>query len=233
MCERDRDVVVFARLAGSAERLGGDADDGEGNLVELDRAADGGGVAGEVTLPETIRDDGDRRGVGAVVLGGERPADPRLHAESAVVFAGGKLGGGGGVGRAVDEDIALPEGRKAEDGAEDVLLRGELVDRDQGKRGDRVTSGDGIAAAVAVARADGESVLALDDPEDHQFLRLADGERAQQQFVDETKDGGVRPDAEGERKHRGEREARRLDQLTKGKAQVGEHVKRRAERLEG
>jgi hypothetical protein len=48
--------------------------------------------------------------------------------------------------------------------------------------------------------------------------------RLEEERIDETKDGGVDADPEGEHDHRRRRESPRLSELPKGKPEVMEHI---------
>ena len=56
------------------------------------------------------------------------------------------------------------------------------------------------------------------------LLGLRHRQRAQHDVIDESEDGGVGADADGERENRGKRVARRFAELMEGEAEVGPEV---------
>src|SRR5258707_3105193 len=52
---------------------------------------------------------------------------------------------------------------------------------------------------------------------------LLEGQAAQEQIIDQSKDSGVQPDPEREREHGEQSEPRRLEQLTKSEANISHH----------
>jgi hypothetical protein len=52
---------------------------------------------------------------------------------------------------------------------------------------------------------------------------LLEGQAAQEQIIDQSKDGGVQPDPERERKHGEQSKPGRLEQLTKSEANISHH----------
>jgi len=56
-----------------------------------------------------------------------------------------------------------------------------------------------------------------------QARRLLEGQSAQEEIIDQSKDGGVQPDPEREREHGEQSEPRRLEQLTKSEANISHH----------
>jgi hypothetical protein len=52
---------------------------------------------------------------------------------------------------------------------------------------------------------------------------LLEGQAAQEQIIDQSKDGGVQPDPEREREHGEQSKPGRLEQLTKSEANISHH----------
>jgi len=66
--------------------------------------------------------------------------------------------------------------------------------------------------------------LLLETRENVQQARwLLEGQAAQEQIIDQSKDGGVQPDPEREREHGEQSEPRRLEQLSKSEAKISHH----------
>ena len=71
------------RVGREPHALGHDADDRVGDLVDLQRAADHGGIAAVAVLPELIADDDDGAAPAASSPGAEVAAEKRLLAQQA------------------------------------------------------------------------------------------------------------------------------------------------------
>jgi len=56
-----------------------------------------------------------------------------------------------------------------------------------------------------------------------QARRLLEGQAAQEQIIDQSKDSGVQPDPEREREHGEQSKPGRLEQLTKSEANISHH----------
>ena len=67
------------RVGGKPHALGHDADDRVGDFIDLERAADDGGIAAVPVLPDAVTDDHDWRGAGRVVTRREVAPEKRLH----------------------------------------------------------------------------------------------------------------------------------------------------------
>ena len=100
--EGKEDVGRELDAGGSGEAGWVDANDGDGDEVELDGFADDGGRAAEETGPEAIADDGDGAGAGRGVVGWlDGAAENGLNAELLVEVSGDEFARDG-VGVAVD-----------------------------------------------------------------------------------------------------------------------------------
>ena len=173
-----------------------DTDDGVRVAVDAEHAADDRGIAAVAFLPETVGQQHDLILAGLRLLGGERAADLRLHAEGvehvcvgedAVEALGGlaRLGHGGkipGVGRQRQKGGRLVAQLALFDFGEIVVLP---------------------AARVAVER--------------DQALRLGEGRVAEEQRIDEAEHRGVHADAERQGDQGDDRETRVLEEGAEGK----------------
>ena len=182
--------VGDSSLFGSSEIARADADDFEGLVADVERAAEDVGIAAEAVIPVVPGEDRIGTGTGAAVIGGgEQAAERGLKAEEREHVAGDindvgllhvVVGGPGDV-RAVG----------VADGDEVGLVL------------------DGIAHELEVRRG---PVAVLDRlaveadhlaGEDVELAGIGDGQRAPEQGVDKTEGGDTGADAEGERKHSG------------------------------
>jgi hypothetical protein len=92
LAERDPEIRVVREL----ETLGHHADHGRRNLVDLDRAAEYGGIAAVAILPDAVAENHHRAGAGTIVVREEIAPDERLLADQLE-----------GVGRDVRSDEAF------------------------------------------------------------------------------------------------------------------------------
>ena len=86
--------VGVQRVVAAVERCRGHAGHGEHRAVQVQRAADHGGVRRELAAPPAVADHGDARRAGAVVVRRQRAAERRGHAEGPEVAAADQLDGG-------------------------------------------------------------------------------------------------------------------------------------------
>ncbi len=94
--EGKEDVGRELDAGGSGEAGWVDANDGDGDEVELDGLADDGGRAAEEAGPETVADDGNGAGAGCVVVGWlDGAAESGLNAELLVEVSGDEFAGDG------------------------------------------------------------------------------------------------------------------------------------------
>ena len=211
-----------AALRNSEEAFRRDSDDREREPVHLHRSADDRGIPAERPHPESVPDDGHRRGARRIVRGLETPSENRSDAEHGEVVSGNQQAGCDG-GRAADRNVDVVGGKKREeigqpgDAAPDFAVR----------RGGNA-AGIGSAVLLGVARVDVRCVGAFVDPplEYRQPLRLRDRQRVEQHSADDAVDGDVGADPERERQHGHGGEGRALAQQPRGVADI------RPERLE-
>ena len=182
--------VSDSSLFGSSEIARADADDFEGLVADVERAAEDVGIAAEAVIPVVPGEDrigGDTGG--AVIGGGEQAAERGLKAEEREHVAGDindvgllhvVVGGPGDV-RAVG----------VADGDEVGLVLDGIAHEVEVRRGPVVVLG---RLAVEAGHLAGEDV---------ELAGMGDGQRAPEQGVDKTEGGDTGADAEGERKHSG------------------------------
>jgi len=178
-----------------------DADDREGNSIERQRPSNRVGGAAEAPLPERVADDDDRSIPTALVLvvgAGERQAE-HGHDTKRVEHSRGRPD-------AVDE-LGDPAARQVEplraprEGAVEELPLLQFAP-------DRISPGIGpLRGGVG---------------QDREPMRVLDGQRAQDEAVDEREDRGICADPERERQDGDRRHDGRSDQLTDCHAEIVE-----------
>ena len=167
---------------GAVKRGCGDADDGELVLIDLDGAADDGGVGVEVRAPETIADDDDGKFAGGVseFRGQKEAAEFGLDAEN---------------GEEISGDELAPY-------AFSVLFTADA-------EGGGVRDGDAVKKLEAIAKVN-EVRVGVRDPlavrgdgfKDHEAVGIGDAaEGLEQNRVDPGESGGGGADADGKRQH--------------------------------
>jgi hypothetical protein len=175
-----------------------DADDGDGMVIELDGAAEGGRFGVEVGFPEGEAEDGDvvaaREGFGRV----EGASEEGLGAQDGEELGGGVLGVDvGGFAAAGKGEVGGGADREAFKGLTLALPVEEV--------------GEGYEVGVTVR-------LGLVERDD--AVEVGDGERAEDDGVHDAEGGGVDADADGQGKDRREGEAGGFPELAEGIANV-------------
>ena len=198
--ERPRHDDIVA-VEGHGQHGRQDADDLAGDAVDLDHAADDGGVAAEAVFPEAAVDHGDRCAALGVLGRGELPAAHRREPEDGQEIRGGVeaedlLGLAGALGQR--EAVA---GGHADVG-EDILPRAvglELGPRQRGRL---------------------QAALVVDRPDADERLRVRVGQRPQHDGLQDAEQCGAGADGDGHREHGDGGEPGRLAQGTEGELQV-------------
>ena len=187
------------------EPFGGDADDGEGAVVDADRPADDRRIAAEALLPAAMGEHDHGGAAGGLAVGGhEDAAQLRGDGEGGEGAGGGDLdpgalGGPAVVGAEVRGHGLVGEHRlHAAETLAVVLEVGE---------GDRVGRGPGLAA--------------LGD--EHDAVGVGHRHALEEEGADDAEDVRVDGDAEGQREHDDGGVARGAGELAEGEAEVGEH----------
>ena len=202
------------REAIAIEAFGGNASDGNGLGVDKESAADNRAIASVGTLPSFVAHDRHNGSAFAIVLIGKEAADVRAQTESAKVIAGDEFAHDGACvflgAIAANGDGTIAEacldGREIFELGE--ILSEELI-RGSGK--------EGIVAAIAGA---GRDTAVVGVAEADEGGGISDGEIFEKDGVDESEDGGVGANAEGEGEDGGGGEARSFGELTRGEAEV-------------
>jgi hypothetical protein len=153
-----------------------------------------------------VREHGHRaRALGARVVGRQRAAERRTHAQHAEVVGGDERGLHGARGLALAQRDARPAERG--DAREHRPLGVERLHVGEAER----TRVDRVPVAAPGAED-------ADEP-----LRLLHRQRAQEDRADEREDRRIGPDAEGQREGGGRGEAGGACETAQALAQVGEH----------
>ena len=194
--ERDRHPELFA-VGGVVERRRHDADDVVGASVERDAAPDRRRIAAEPPRPEAVAEHGDLFASGLILLLREHAAVRRRQIEDAEVA---------GRDPAADQPLGVVAVRQVE--------ARELLGSDGAERA------DWLDAVDEVARRDVVAIVADELVDREQSIRVREGEWLQHHRPDRTEDGRGRADAECERQHRDEAEARVLEELPAGEGDV-------------
>ena len=214
-----------------------DADDRELRVVHRDRLADHVRIAAEAIAPVRVAEHRDRAVAAlAIVVGADDAPDGRADAEHLEERARHELARHA-LGLALDADVH-GEAPAGEEAGEDLRRRRRVRHRPARARQPRGRVDEAVPevfvhrerqhvaariAAVVVARA----------AEQHELLGLSHGDRAQQHFVDQREDGGVRADAQGDRQQRDRREKRGAAEAADGVSQIARKVLHRACALDG
>src|SRR4029077_18594577 len=170
------------------------------DAVEYERASDHVWIAPQSPFPKTIRDDSD---IGAFLFLRQKCAAPnRAQAEHIEPV------------RCRLEDRTLKRIAKSGHGRGDTILTSKSVE-----------NGLPIAEMHETRRGEWEiDRLLLETTENVEQARwLLEGQSAQEQVIDQSKDGGVQPDPERKCEYGKESEPRRLEQLTKSEANISHH----------
>jgi hypothetical protein len=192
-------------VAGGDDEIGGHhADDVERSGVELDGAADDGGIGAEAAAPERIGEDDGAEAGGLDIRGRDDGAERGARAHEWKDFGGDALdeGGLGGIGAAEGGGFV----------AEKAGAR---------KRGGAFVERDGVAVGDArgVVAASGERVFV-----DHEEARgVAVGERAEEEAVEKREDNDGGGEGDAERRDDGERERGGAAEGGEAVAKEGEH----------
>ena len=158
-----------------------DADDGHVVVVESEGLADDLRIGRETRLPVGVVEDDVGVGVGdAVVFGSEDTTEIRIKAEGGEVVAGDQLKINA-FSLTVEREAA-GESKTGEHVGEDIVVSSEIAEH--GMR-------DGVAAPIA-------AVVAAVHGEEDEFLGILDGEKAEEDLIEESENGGVSADAKGE-----------------------------------
>jgi hypothetical protein len=205
---RDEEVAGALEVR-AREALRRDADHGERAPVDGHRAPDDARVGAEALAPQPVAEHDDRARHGRGVLVGDEEAPERgAHAEHREVVPRDELAPDGEAGRAA----ALHHRRRGavgDDALQPACPRAEV---------EVVRVGARPVAPVA------DAVLGpLARVHAHELPGPLDGERPQEERVDEAEDDGVDADAQGERADGGQREAGRLHELAQRITNVLQH----------
>ena len=191
--------VAAEERAGEAVRH--DANHGERRPVDRERPADDGRIAAEAAFPEPVGQH-DHRSRLDVLFSREAAADRRLRAQHGEVAAGGDLQQDlfGGVAVA---PVHLREGERRHLG-EHLVLRAQIL-------------------VVQVRQREVARIARVGHEHGRETAGLLDGNRPEQDRVDQAEDSGVGADAKRKRQHGDRREPRTLDEQTGGVLDVVKH----------
>src|SRR4026208_2132871 len=170
------------------------------DAVEYERASDHVWIAAQSPFPKTIRDHSD---IGAFLFLRQKCAAPnRAQAEHIEPI------------RCRLEDRNLKRIAKSAHRGGDTILTSKSVE-------------NGLPIAEMHETRCGQweidRVLLETGKDVEQPRWLLEGQAAQEQIIDQSKDGGVQPDPERERKHGEQSKPGRLEQLTKSEANISHH----------
>jgi hypothetical protein len=201
-------------VGGKTERTlrGNYADDGVGLAIEFDRLADGVWIGGEVFLPEFVAED-DGAIAGLHVGGGEHAAVQRADSENREEIFG---------------DFRRFEALRFGAAFGGDLLRGVSMDSDGGEGSGRTANVGDIGKRDAEIGKVEEGAPSVDVDE---FVGTREWERAEEDGVDDGKDGGVGADTEGESEDGNSGEGGGFSEEAEGEAGVVEERFYERERL--
>ena len=181
----------------------GDAHDREGVAVELEQVPDDTRISSEPALPVAVVEHGHRARVGLmVVLGTQGAADRRPHPEDVEEVAGDDF-----PERSLGLTLGFEtqgHGKAGQDAREDLVLVAKVPVH--GIRERLVGEERALVGARAV--------------EQHQLLGAGHGQEPQEDLIQQGEDRGVGADAQTQRGHHQQGEARILGQHPDGVAQV-------------
>src|SRR5437762_3540915 len=194
-----------------------DADDGDGDLVDLDDLADDVRAAAEAALPEAFAQHRDRRRRRRVVGGDEGAADERRDPEHLEEIAR-RLEAGDDFRRlAVGGEAALePRRARGETGERRAARGAQPLDRGIRERRANVAARGILARPLVVARLL-DHVVAADPLQTDERVGPIDAvERLEQQAVERVEKRDVRADAERDREHDDTRSSLALEEQATG-----------------
>jgi hypothetical protein len=210
--ERQGDIRRLADLHRARKRGWRDANQRHRHSVDLNRFADGGGIAAEAGLPVPI---GNHRDCGCrwkIVRGRERTADDRGHPKTGVIVARHQLPERDDLRLPVDEHIDAIDWRVSEHRVESRMVVVETLELEQRERRAGVTAGDRIDGPVGLTGSGQPAAPTFDVTEKDELPRVLHRQCAKEHVVDQAEDGRVRADAKGQCEHHHGCEAAVLEQ---------------------
>ena len=176
------------------------SDDGVGLSLDLDRASDDAGVAGEAALPEPVGKNGDLRSAGHVLRRVEDAAQKGPHAEHRKSRSG-NLYGVQALGRSASRQIEVSR----------HSFHGVLEDRRLALEIRDLGNGEGNVRLIELRQARARR---------HDAVGALVGPRIEERALDEREDGDARTGGDAEHQDRRGREARAAAQRPDGLPEV-------------
>src|ERR1700678_2127430 len=191
-------MVQPARVKGKLEAARHDADDGVGTAIEIDGFSNDLRIGLKALAPQGITDQGNGRRVFVLALG-EAAAQHRLYAEQGKQRSGDALG------------FCLKRFACAADFESSLKKAGNL-------RKGMVVAGE--ADHIGRRNIDGVELVFNALVQADNAVRLIEGQWPQQHGFNDGIDSSYAADADGQRQHSGQSEARRLAQLAQAEAKI-------------
>ncbi len=182
-----------------------DADNGERDIVDVDGLTKRLVRAAETSLTQRETDGRDGRSSSAVIIGRNQASSRGPNRKTAEVIARHILYLGE-LGVAADSQIESACALVSEDGREYGVIAAEEV---EGGIGEKTANKSSVGIPIAIVMAVGAVHLGLGrmPPQQHQRLRIGDGQRAQEDGIHKAEYGGVGSNAESEGQNRKRTEA--------------------------
>ena len=200
------------------------ADDGDRGVVDVHERAEDIRTAAKPRSPILVADDRRRRGRRAVVIRHDRAAQPGRHSERAVEVSG-RQERRRDFRLAVDDHVDIADRRAGKEVRHRLVGLDELPVHRVRERGVD-SAAEGVGRREAVDECVGSHLVGPGRRESNERVRIADGQRPEQQPVHGREKSGVGANAKGQRDEDDGRPALRLQHHACGESKISQHGRR-------